>query len=426
MPLSIFGINHRSAPVSLRERVAFGEADLPAALRGLRAAGGVQEAAILSTCNRTELYCVVDAADNTAPVDWLLAHHGAAAHDLRPFLYHHPETEAARHVLRVACGLDSMVLGEPQILGQLKAAYQAAVGGGTAGRVLNKLFQHAFHVAKKVRTDTAIGSSPVSVAFAAVRLARQIHGDLRDCTALLVGAGDTIELAAHHLIRQRLGRLLIANRTLERAQSLASRFGGYAMPLAGLPRHLAEADIVISSTAARLPILGRATVAAALTARRRRPMFLVDLAVPRDIDPAVATLEDAYLYTIDDLQSVITENLRSRQAAAFEAEEIIDLEAHRFLEWTQQHDAVELLRELRGRAEAVRDELLIKARQQLQQGSPPAEVLQQLAGALTNRLLHAPTVMLKDAGIDNRDDLLRAAVELFDLDSKRGNGGNRD
>jgi glutamyl-tRNA reductase len=424
MPLSIFGINHRSAPISLRERVAFSDADLPAALRDLRATCGVLEAAILSTCNRTELYCVVDVADNVAPVDWLLTHHGAAAHDLRPFLYHHPETEAVRHALRVACGLDSMVLGEPQILGQLKTAYQAASDGGTAGRVLNKLFQHAFHVAKKVRTDTAIGNSPVSVAFAAVRLAQQIHGDLHACTALLIGAGDTVELAAHHLTRQRLGRLLIANRTLERAQGLASRFGGYAMPLADLPRHLAEADIVISSTAARLPVLSRATVAAALQARRHRPMFLVDLAVPRDIEPAVAGLEDTYLYTIDDLQSVITENLRSRQAAALQAQEIIDLETHRFLEWTQQHDAVELLRQLRGRAETVRDELLAKAQQHLQQGTLPTEVLQQLASALTNRLLHAPTVVLKDAGIDGRDDLLRAAAELFDLNRDPGNTGS--
>ncbi|HTT08777.1 MAG TPA: glutamyl-tRNA reductase [Gammaproteobacteria bacterium] len=424
MPLSIFGINHHSAPVSLREHMAFSEAELPAALRGLRATGGVLEAAILSTCNRTELYCVVDSTDNAAPIEWLLAHHGAVAQDLRPFLYHHPETGAVRHLLRVACGLDSMVLGEPQILGQLKTAYQAAAESGTVGRILNKLFQHSFHVAKKVRTDTAIGNSPVSVAFAAVRLAQQIHGDLRACTALLIGAGDTIELTAHHLTRQRLGRLLIANRTLERAQGLASRFGGYAMPLADLPRHLAEADIVISSTAARLPVLSRTTVAAALQARRHRPMFLVDLAVPRDIEPAVSGLEDVYLYTIDNLQSVITDNLRSRQAAALQAQEIIDLEAHRFLEWTQQHDAVELLRQLRGRAESVRDELLVKAQQQLQQGVPAADVLQQLAGALTNRLLHAPTVMLKDAGIDGRDDLLRAAAELFDLAPKPGNGGN--
>lgn len=422
MPLSIFGINHRSAPVSLRERVAFSEADLPAALRGLRAAGGVLEAAILSTCNRTELYCVVDTADNVAPVDWLLAHHRAAAHDLRPFLYHHPETEAVRHALRVACGLDSMVLGEPQILGQLKTAYQTASDSGTVGRVLNKLFQHAFHVAKKVRTDTAIGNSPVSVAFAAVRLAQQIHGDLRACTALLIGAGDTIELTAHHLTCQRLGRLLIANRTLERAQILASRFGGYAMPLTDLPRHLAEADIVISSTAARLPVLSRTMVAGAMQARRHRPMFLVDLAVPRDIEAAVAELEDLYLYTIDDLQTVVTENLRSRQAAAVQAQEIIDLEAQRFLEWLEQRDAVELIQQLRRRAEHECDELLSRALHQLQQGEPPQAALRQLAHALTNRLLHGPTIRLKDAAAEQRDELLHAAAELFELDAGRSSG----
>lgn len=419
MPLSVFGINHNSAPVDVRERVAVPAADLPHALSSLCQCPGVAEAAILSTCNRTEVYCELDLPDNEQPLEWLLARHNLSGVDLRPYLYHLPEHETVRHLLRVAAGLDSMVLGEPQILGQLKDAYQTATERGSIGRTLNKLFQHAFFVAKKIRTDTAIGTSPVSVAFAAVRLAQQIHGDLAGKTALLIGAGDTIELAANHLAENRLGRMLIANRSLDKAQLLASRFGGFALPLEDISRHLAEADIVISSTASRLPILGRNTVAEAMRVRRRQPMFLVDIAVPRDIDPTVAEVEDVYLYTIDDLRSVIEENMRSRQAAALQAQEIIDLEANHFLEWMQQNDAVAVLRRLREGGESIRDDLLAKALRQIEHGQDPADTLRQLANALTNRLLHTPTVKLKDAAAEGHEELVRAATELFDLQRRR-------
>jgi glutamyl-tRNA reductase len=421
MPLSVFGINHKSAPVEVREQVAVPATDLPHALTSLCECPGVSEAAILSTCNRTEVYCQLDLQDNEQPLEWLLAHHQLSGVDLRPYLYHLPETETVRHLLRVAAGLDSMVLGEPQILGQLKDAYQMATDRGSIGRTLNRLFQHAFFVAKKIRTDTAIGTSPVSVAFAAVRLAQQIHGDLAGKTALLIGAGDMIELAANHLAENRLGRMLIANRSVDKAQLLASRFGGFALPLEDIPRHLGEADIVISSTAARLPVLGRNTVAEALRARRHQPMFLVDIAVPRDIAPDVAELEDVYLYTIDDLRSVIEENMRSRQAAALQAQEIVDLEANHFLEWMQQHDAVAILRQLRQGSEAIRDEMLAKAVRQIEHGQAPADALRQLANGLTNRLLHTPTVKLKDAGAEGHEELVRAAIELFDLQGGRRN-----
>lgn len=413
MPLHVLGINHHSAPLEVREKLAFPPETQADALNSLAARPGVSEAVLVSTCNRTEVYCRAD--DVAAVRAWLRDEAARAGLEIEGHLYAHSEAQAIRHAFRVASGLDSMVLGEPQILGQLKEAYQAAVDHGSIGRLLNRLFQHSFHVAKKVRTDTAIGSSPVSIAFAAVRLAQQIHGDLAGTTAMLIGAGDMIELAANHLYANRLRHLLVANRSLERAQTIASRFGGYALPLQDLPAHLADADIVISSTASPTPILMAETVALALQARRRKPMFLVDIAVPRDIDPAVGELEDVYLYTIDDLQAVIEENLRSREAAAAQAEEMIETATQQFLEWTQQGDAVDMLRTLRGHAEAARDEVLQRALKQLECGTPPQEALQFLANTLTNKLIHTPTVRIKAAATEGRDDIIATAADLFEL-----------
>ncbi|MGQ0658540.1 MAG: glutamyl-tRNA reductase [Chromatiales bacterium] len=418
MPLTVVGINHKSAPVAIRERVAFGPAALPQALRDLRACPGVLEAAILSTCNRTELYCNLDTPANDRAVAWLLAQPALGATELSPYLYRLLEQEAVRHLLRVACGLDSMVVGEPQILGQLKDAYHSARAAGAVGRLLNKLFQHAFFVAKKVRTDTAIGSSPVSVAFAAVRLAQQIHGDLADKTALLIGAGEMIELAANHLQAKGLRRLLVANRSLERAQGIAARFAACALPLHDIPLHLAEADVVIASTASPDPILNTEAVSTAMGSRHRRPMLLVDIAVPRNIETRVGELEDIYLYTIDDLQAVIAENLRTRLSAVSQAQEIIDTEAQQLVDWMQRGDAVAVLRALRAHGEAVRDETLAKATRRLELGMAPQEVLQFLASTLTNRLIHAPTVRLKEAGPEGREDFIATVLTLFDLKNK--------
>lgn len=415
MPLIVIGVNHKHAPVAVRERIAFAAEQLPTALQQLRRSVGVLEAAILSTCNRTELYCHVDENGAGPVLDWLATQPSLADVDLRPHVYCHEHGEAIRHAMRVAAGLDSMVLGEPQILGQMKEAYQVALDQNCIGKLLNKTFQQAFRVAKKVRTDTAIGASPVSVAFAAVRLAQQIHGDLSSTTALLIGAGDMIELTANHLYANRLGRLLVANRSLERAQTVATRFGGYALPLHELSIHLADADIVISSTASSTPVLMAETVKQAMHKRRHKPMFLVDIAVPRDIEPAVSDIEDVYLYTIDDLQAVIDENLRSREAAATQADEIIDNAAKQFLEWIHQGDALDVVRALRSQAEGARDEVLQRALKQLESGAPPRDVVQFLANTLTNKLIHAPTVNLKDAAGDKRDDLIATAAALFDL-----------
>ena len=413
MPIVALGLNHQTAPLALREQVAFAPEATTAALTELAAVPGIREAAILSTCNRTELYCSVDEGQEKAPIDWLHRHFGLGSARLESYLYRHNEAEAARHMFRVATGLDSLVLGEPQILGQIKVAYQLAVQVGSLDTSLNRLFQSAFAVAKRARTETRIGSSPVSVAFAAVRLASQIFADLRQATVLLIGAGDTIELAARHLMEAGVHRMLVANRTLANAQSLAETYAAKALTLAEIPTHLADADIVIASTASREPILGLAEVKAALKIRKHRPMFMLDLAVPRDIAQAVGQLEDVYLYTIDDIGKVIDESMRSRQEAALEAEAIIDLQVTHFMAWRQALDHRGPLLALRNNGQAQRDQVLERARQMLRNGQTADDALQYLAHTLTNKLLHAPSSQLRDAALRGDLDLLRAGEKLF-------------
>jgi len=345
MTILAVGLNHKTAPVDIRERISFGPDILVAALRNLTDTPGIAEGIILSTCNRTEIYCVLDGSQQASVGTWLGEFHGLEPERVDPYLYTHIDKNAVAHLLQVASGLDSMVLGEPQILGQVKSAFQSACAAGTVGKLLGRLFQHTFSVAKQVRTDTAIGNSPVSVAFAAVSLARQIFSNLQDQTALLVGAGETVELAARHLHQHGVGHIIVANRTVERAHGLAVQFGGYAIALTELANHLAEADILISSTASPLPVLGKGTVERALKVRKHRPIFMVDIAVPRDIEPEVGDLDDIYLYTVDDLQSVVEEGQRSRREAAEAAREIIDLHTGEFLAWLRSLDAVDLIQE---------------------------------------------------------------------------------
>ncbi|MDQ1363479.1 MAG: glutamyl-tRNA reductase [Pseudomonadota bacterium] len=415
MPLITIGLNHKTAPVELRERLAFTPDTLPEAIRSLARVDGVTEAAILSTCNRTELYCTVhdqQQADRLL-VEWFSRFHGFRADDLSQhlYLYHHDET--IRHALNVACGLDSMVLGEPQILGQMKQAYAQAVSLGSVGMLLGKLFQHAFSVAKQVRTDTDIGSSPVSVAFAAVSLSKQIFGDFRELTAMLIGAGETIELAARHLKTSQIGHIIIANRTVERAQNLAQQFNGEAIALPQIPEQLHRADIVISSTASPLPILGKGAVEKALKKRKHKPMFMVDIAVPRDVEAEVGELDDVYLYTVDDLQHIIAQNMESRQQAAQQATEIIDAQIIAFLNWQKTLDAVDVIRDIRQHAETSQHEVLEKARRLLAQGKPADEALDFLAHTLTNKLLHHPLIHLRQAGQDNDPDRIELIRNLF-------------
>ncbi|GAB6139431.1 glutamyl-tRNA reductase [Methylosoma difficile] len=415
MTLLVVGINYATAPVSIRERLAYPMEILPSSLKAFRRLSHVSEAAILSTCNRTEFYCNSDTSNQQPLIDWVAESKQINRQDFAPYLYSHTDSELIRHMFRVACGLDSMILGEPQILGQMKTAYQAACEAGTLGKPLGKLFQHTFSAAKKVRTDTAIGSSPVSVAFAAVQLAQQIFDKLSDQTALLIGAGETIELTARHLSRQGIGRLIIANRTYDKAHSLASQFDGYAISLAELPNHLAEADIVISSTASQLPILGKGRVESALKKRKHKPMFMVDLAVPRDIEAEVEQLQDVYLYTVDDLQHTINQNMNSRREAAQQAEEIIDTQVDHFLAWLRAQDAQTTIRNYRQQAEQHRDEALQKALALLKNGVTAEEALERLAHALTNKLTHTPSAQIRLAAENERHDLIAAVHEIFKL-----------
>lgn len=407
MTLWVLGLNHQTAPVELRERASFGGDALPQALASLRDTPQVAEAVLLSTCNRTELYAVAESGEALA--QWLESHAG----QLRGYLYQHADADAVRHLFRVATGLDSMVLGEPQILGQVKDAWATARDHGLLGQRLDRLFQQTFSVAKRARTDTRVGANPISVASTAVRLAQNSFARLEDSTVLLVGAGETIELAARHLSEGRVRRLLIANRTLAHAQELATRHGGVALPLTELERHLGEADVVFSATAAREPVISRAQVAAALRSRRHKPMLLFDLAVPRDIETGVGELQDAFLYTVDDLERAVEDNRRSRREAAAEAEAIIELQVSRFVETLQATAHQAPLRQLRAYGEATRVEMLDKARQQLAHGKSPEEVLELLAHGLTNRLLHPPTAALRAAALSGDTELTRAAERLF-------------
>jgi glutamyl-tRNA reductase len=418
MPLATLGLSHKSAPVEVRERVVFDEARLPGAIRELLALPGVQEAAVISTCNRTEIYANLT-ADTPIGVlqQWLETSHHLPAGSLTDYLYRHRGDAMVIHLLTVASGLDSMVLGEPQILGQVKSAYHHAAGAGGVRQTLDRLFQHAFAVAKEVRTRTEIGAHPVSVAYAAVSLARQIFDDMQRRTALLIGAGETIELTARHLRELELQRLIIANRSPERAQRLADQHGAEAVDLDAIPGHLTDVDIVVASTASPTPVLSRSDVERALRQRKHRPMFLVDIAVPRDIEPSVSSLPDVYLYTVDDLREVIDDSLRSRHAAAEQARAIIRLQAQRFREWLRTLDAVDGIRTLRREAELTRQAMLERARRRLAAGEDPEVVMEALSRALTRKLLHAPTVGLREAARTGDRAVIEVSRRLLGLEA---------
>ena len=413
MSLITLGINHKTAPLDLRERLAFTPQTLPEALLSLKKLSHINEASILSTCNRTELYCVTSEDNDRAIIQWFSQFHGLNENQIKEHIYLHAHEETIRHAMEVASGLDSMVLGEPQIAGQMKDAYAVASENGTIGLLLGKLYQRAFAVSKQVRTDTDIGSSPVSVAFAAVNLAKQIFGDLNESTVLMVGAGETIELAARHLHSQGVDKIIIANRSVERAQKLANEFDGEAISLQHISDHLYKSDIVIASTASPLPIIGKGTVERALKQRKHQPIFMVDLAVPRDIEPEVNDLDDVYLYSVDDLQSVIEENMENRLQAAEQAREIIDVQVSHFLDWQRSLGAVDVIAQIRQNTQDISDEVLKKAKKQLASGQNAEEVLNFLANTLTNKFLHQPSTKLRLASQENRDDVLNVAQELF-------------
>jgi len=413
MQLFAFGINHQTAPLSVREQVVFHADNLTTALRELVDRRPVQEAAIISTCNRTEVYCSTE--DPRAAVDWMAGYHRLKTQQLEPYVYQLPQEKAVKHAFRVASGLDSMVLGEPQILGQFKQAVRAAQAAGTLGLLLNKLFQRTFAVAKSVRSETEIGAATVSMASAAVGLAQRIYSSIAEQSVLFIGAGEMIELTATHFAAHHPRRVTFANRTLERAQALADRFLGRAITLNELPSQLATHDIVVSSTASTLPIIGKGLTESALRARKHRPMLMYDLAVPRDIEGEVGALDDVFLYTVDDLGKIAREGMEVRGNAVTQAEAIIENQVTDFMHWLGNRELVPTIRALRDSAERARRHEMERALRRLAKGDDPRGVIEQLSHALAAKLTHAPTHALAHAREDERMQLAELLTRLYQI-----------
>ncbi len=417
MPLIALGISHHTAPVDIREKVAINRPEYETRIKQLIQLEGIEEAVILGTCNRTEIYCLGEAHTEQTLLQWLHDINHLPAGQLDQHFYLHSGEQAVRHLMRVAGGLDSLVLGEPQILGQLKEAWQVSRDAGGARRVLDRLFQHSFSAAKSVRSNTGIGSHPVSVAYTAVVLARQIFGDLARQNVVLVGAGEMIRLCGKHLIEQGITQIEIVNRSMESAAALAHELNARATTLDQLAEVLPRADILISSTASHEPVINLSEVRQALRKRRHRPMFLVDIAVPRDIAPEVAGLDDVYLYTIDDLQQVVDENLQQRSAAAEAASQELEHNVTRFMRWLAGIRAARSLKRIRAESHGQEEELVQRALKRLQAGHEPERVLEQLANTLTKRILHGPSQRLREAAEEQRYEILRAADWIFRNDT---------
>jgi glutamyl-tRNA reductase len=421
MHLLTLGLNHTTAPLAVRERVAFVPEEVCRTIGRLRerlsepAGGRVSEAAIVSTCNRTELYCAADEPERAqlALQEFVAAEKQLSLDELQRHTYVLPQASAVRHAFRVASGLDSMVLGEPQILGQMKQAEKLARSAGGLGLMLNHLFQRTFAVAKEVRTTTEIGTQSVSMAAAAVRVAQRIFGNLSGEHILFVGAGEMVELTATHFAAQHPKSITVANRTLERAQALAHRFHANAIKLSELPDTIARFDIVVSCTASSLPIIGLGMIERAIKSRRRKPMFIVDLAVPRDVEPEVARLDDVYVHTVDDLGRIVQSGSESRQAAVAQAEAIIESRVRDFEEWFKARRAVPVIQDLRTRADALRRRELERALKQLARGEAPEDVVEHLSQALTNKFLHDPMSTLREAGDDAEHARLQVLLARF-------------
>ncbi len=422
MSIVAVGINHKTAPVAVREKISFNPAQLTLALQEMLSAVQCKEAAILSTCNITELYIVQDGKVELTKervLQWLESYHKVPAATIMPSLYWHTDEKAVNHMMRVACGLDSLVLGEPQILGQMKQAYSQAKAAGSMALVMDRLFQRTFGVAKQVRTETEIGASAVSVAFAAVNLAKHIFASLDKVNVLLVGAGETIELVAKHLYENNVGKITVANRTLSRAEAMATQIGADVITLAQIPEKMCHADIVISSTGSTLPIIGKGMVEHALAQRKHRPIFMVDLAVPRDIEEQVTDLEDVFLYTVDDLQGIIAKNMENRRKAAQEAEVIVNSQSDSFMGWLRGLNTQDTVISFRKQSIQSRDLLLEKALLQLKGNKSPEKVMAELATKLTNKFMHAPTSAIQSAAQGGELDKLIYLRDIFNIDNNK-------
>lgn len=413
MPLFTIGISHHTAPIEIREKVAISRSEYPDRVRQLCTLKGVEEVVVLGTCNRTEIYCLSTAAGKAELIDWVHRVNEVEAGELDRHLYQHEGEEAARHLIRVASGLDSLVLGETQILGQLKDAWQQAHDAGSLGKVLDRLFQHTFNAAKTIRTNSGISDHTVSVAYTAVVLARQIFGDLGSKTVVLVGAGEMVQLCGRYLRDHGIANLLIVNRSRDKAEELAREMGATALTLDRLDEALPQADILISSTASPDPVIMKADIKAALRQRRHRPMFLVDIAVPRDIDPAISKVKDVFLYTIDDLQQVVDENMEQRNAAAQSAIGDVDEAVSGYMRWLSGIRAARTLKKIREQSHQFEHELKERALRKLEAGQDPEEVLEQLTKTLTNKILHLPSKRLRQAAELQDYEVLKAADRIF-------------
>lgn len=409
------GLNHKTASVDLRAKVAFAPEKVPDALQALAQAFSATDAVIISTCNRTEVYIASHQASQDKLISWLASYTKVDVQELQEHAFSFENEASVRHLMEVACGLDSLVLGEPQILGQVKSAYNVSLKCDLIHSHFHRLFQQTFNIAKQVRSETTIGANPVSVAYAAVNMAKHVFSDLSDCNVLLIGAGEMIELVARHLREHNVKKMTVANRTLLRAQALALEFDAEAALLEEIPQVLVHADIVISSTASQLPILGKGIVERVLKQRRHKPIFFVDIAVPRDIEPEVGELEDAYLYTVDDLTAVIQENIRSRQDAAEEARGIIQLGVEAFVHNAKADEVKDTLMLFRQSANDIRDQVLERSIKRLNNGDSPEVVLKYLANTLTNKLIHAPSVQMKKANAQGQTDVVDWVKTLFEL-----------
>ena len=436
MALVLVGINHNTANIEMREKVAFPPEIVESALAEIYALPPIAEVVIVSTCNRTEIYLDFAEGDSEAPagdelsqnrqlvdrqaeiVAWLSKFHGLEVGELEQCSYSHASEDVVRHLMKVSCGLDSMVLGEPQILGQIKSAYAVSKDQEVVAQSLGRAFEEAFSIAKQVRTDTAIGENPVSVAYAAVTLAERIFSDLPSLSVLLIGAGRTIELVVKHFVEKGVSEIVVANRTLDNALEIASRFDAHGVLLSDIPGQLIKADIVVSSTNSQLPLLGKGAVERALKHRKHKPMLLIDLAVPRDIEAEVSEIADAYLYSIDDISDVIEDGVKSRADAAAQAESIIERGVEDYRKALRSLNVVSTLRAFRNKADAIREKELERALKALEKGESAEAVVSSLARSLTQKLVHSPSVQMKKASAAGRDELLELTAELFELSSE--------
>lgn len=417
MNLSVHGLSHKTAPIAIREKIAFDSDQILYALPRLNSESGIRESMIISTCNRTEMYCNTAEGMEDEPLQWVSNYLNLDLGVLSPHFYNYRGEQAIRHTLRVGSGLDSLVLGEPQILGQLKKAHQLAIRAGTVGKMINKLMQVAFTTSKLIRTKTDIGSSPVSVAYAATKLAQQIHGNLNSVTALLIGAGETINLVAKHLRQSHIGEVVIANRTASNSRKIADICEGRIVELADIPREISKSDIVVSSVTSRTPIIERDVIELAVKKRHEKPIFLVDLGVPRNISGEVGMLESAYLYTIDDLKTIVESNIDSRRDAAIEAEQIVSFKASDYLEWMRVQDVSTTIANYRDKYFKVVEDEVAQSRKALDRGANAKVELEKLALKLSKKLMHKPTTYLRKHADD--PETLKIAIELLDIENEK-------